>query len=122
MASPIAEHLAGRFAADADALRARADATRVSPKRGPGPGPQALLTMANACEQVRALFAEADSDDAVRALLPTLGGLVAGARNEEERHVYAGAVARTTQALDGGDAEEDDDEEGADDEDEDDDA
>jgi hypothetical protein len=111
MASPIAEHLAGRFAADADALRARADATRVTPKR-PGPSPQALLTMANACEQVRALFADAESDDAVRALLPTLGGLVAGARNEDERYVYAGAVARTTQALDGDDEDDDD---GADD-------
>ena len=121
MASPIAEHLAGRFAADADALRARADATRVAPKRGPGPSPQALLTMANACEQVRALFADADSDDAVRALLPTLGGLVAGARNEDERYVYAGADARTTQALDGDD-EEDDADDGDEDPDEDDDA
>lgn len=117
MASPIAEHLAGRFAADANALRARADATRVAPRRGPGPSPQALLTMADACEQVRALFADADSDEAVRALLPTLGGLVAGARNEEERHVYAGAVSRTTEALDGGgeDAADDEDDEDEDD-------
>lgn len=122
MASPIAEHLAGRFAADANALRARADATRVTPKRGAGPSAQALLTMANACDQVRALFAEAESDDAVRALLPTLGGLVAGARSEDERYVFAGAVARTTQALDGDDDEEDDDEHGADEADEDDDA
>lgn len=115
MASPIAEHLAGRFAADANALRARADATRVAPRRGPGPSPQALLTMADACEQVRALFADADSDEAVRALLPTLGGLVAGARNEEERHVYAGAVSRTTEALDGGDDDADDEDEHEDD-------
>ena len=79
--------------------------------------------MANACEQVRALFADADSDDAVRALLPTLGGLVAGARNEDERYVYAGAVARTTQALDGDDEDDDEasDDEGADDADDEDD-
>ena len=122
MASPIAEHLAGRFAADANALRARADATRVAPKRA-GPNAQSLLTMANACEQVRALFADADSDDAVRALLPTLGGLVAGARNEDERYVYAGAVSRATEALDGDDEEDDEDAEGGDDDaDEDDDA
>ena len=117
MSSPIAAHLADRFAADAAALRARADALRATPKRAPGPSPQALLTMAGACDQVRALFADADSDDAVRALLPTLGGLVAGARNEEERHVYAGAVSRTTEALDGDDEGEDD--EADDDEDED---
>ncbi|GLC27882.1 hypothetical protein rosag_43950 [Roseisolibacter agri] len=121
MASPIAEHLAGRFAADANALRARADATRVAPKRGAGPNAQSLLTMANACDQVRALFADAQSDDAVRALLPTLGGLVAGARNEDERYVFAGAVARATQALDGDDEDDDesDDAGGPDDEDDD---
>jgi hypothetical protein len=52
--------------------------------------------------------------------MPTLVGLVAGARNEEERNVYAGAVSRASQALDGdeedadaedGDAEDGDDEE-----------
>jgi hypothetical protein len=115
MTSPIADHLADRFAADAQALRTRAAALRGAPSGGarpPGPAPQALLAMAEACDRVRALFAEVASDDAVRALLPTLAGLVAGARSEQERHVYAGAVARATQALDGdddsGDDEEDD--------------
>jgi hypothetical protein len=107
MASPIAAHLADRFAADAAALRARASALRASPTRGPGPSAQACATMADACDRVRQLFTDAESDEAVRALLPMLGGLVAGARSEEERHVYAGAVARTTQALDG-DAHDDD--------------
>ncbi len=113
MASPIAAHLADRFAADAAALRARADALRASPKRVPGPSAQACATMADACDRIRRLFVDADSDEAVRALLPTLGGLVAGARSEEERHVYAGAVARTTQALDGDDEDEGEEEEDA---------
>ncbi|MGZ8377715.1 MAG: hypothetical protein ACXW0Z_10800 [Gemmatirosa sp.] len=115
MASPIAAHLADRFAADAAALRTRADALRAAPTRGPGPSAQACTTMAEACDRIRLLFTDVESDDAVRALLPMLGGLVAGARNEEERHVYAGAVARTTQALDGGD--DDDGQDGDDEED-----
>jgi hypothetical protein len=117
MASPIAAHLADRFAADAVALRARADALRASPTRIPGPSVQACTTMADACDRIRLLFADAESDDAVRALLPMLGGLVAGARNEEERYVYAGAVARTTQALDGEDDDDDDEGDVPDDED-----
>jgi hypothetical protein len=120
MSSPVAEHLAERFAADAAALRTRADALRAAPRRAAGPSAQALLAMADACDRVRLLFAESTSDEAVRALMPTLVGLVAGARNEEERYVYAGAVSRASQALDGdeedadaedGDAEDGDDEE-----------
>jgi hypothetical protein len=87
---------------------------RAAGTRGPGPSAQALLTMAEACDRVRALFADTADDDAVRALVPTLAGLVAGARNEEERHVYAGAVSRASQALDGG-GEDDDDEDAEDD-------
>ena len=116
MSSPVAEHLAERFAADAAALRARADALRATPRRPAGPSAQACLAMADACDRMRMLFAEAASDEAVRALIPTLTGLVAGARNEEERYVYAGAVSRASQALDGDDDEEDDDAEDGDDE------
>jgi hypothetical protein len=70
--------------------------------------------MAEACDRVQALFAEVPDDDAARALLPRLSGLVAGARADDERHVYAGAVARLTEALHGGaddgdDADEEDD-------------
>jgi len=50
-------------------------------------------------------------DDAARALLPTLAGLVAGARADDERHVYAGAVSRLSDALAGGDDGEDDEDE-----------
>ena len=88
---------------------------RVKPAKLIGPGDEVSIRLGpyEHVVTVRALFADADSDDAVRALLPTLGGLVAGARNEDERYVYAGAVARTTQALDGDDEEDDD--EGGDD-------
>ena len=115
MPSPIAEHLADRFAADAAALRARADAVRAGGTRAPGPSPRALLTMAEACDRVRLLFADTADDDAVRAMLPRLAGLVAGARNEEERHVYAGAVSRASQALDGDDEDGEDGEDAEDD-------
>lgn len=107
MPSPIAEHLADRFAADAVALRRRADVLRTATGPTPGPKAPAILMMAEACDRIRALFGEAESDEAVRALLPTLGGLVAGARNDDERAVYAGAVARTMQALDGDDEDDD---------------
>ena len=116
MSSPVAEHLAERFAADAAALRTRADALRATPRRAAGPSPQACLAMADACDRVRMLFAEATSDDAVRALMPTLTGLVVGARNEEERYVYAGAVSRASQALDGDDEDDDESEDGDDEE------
>ena len=116
MSSPVAEHLAERFAADAAALRTRADALRATPRRAPGPSAQACLAMAEACERMRLLFAEATSDDAVRALMPTLTGLVAGARSEEERYVYAGAVSRASQALDGDDEDGDEADDGDDEE------
>lgn len=109
MPSPVAEHLADRFASDARALRARAEV--LSSARGARPiGPNAESTrrMADACDRVRALFADVPDDDAARALLPTLAGLVAGARADDERHVYAGAVSRLSDALAGGDADEDD--------------
>ncbi len=111
MPSPIAEHLADRFASDARALRARAEALAAA-ARGPGgpggrarpvgPGADATRRMADACDRVRALFAEVPDDEAARALLPTLAGLVAGARADDERHVYAGAVSRLSDALAGG--------------------
>jgi hypothetical protein len=112
MPSPIAEHLADRFASDARALRARAAALAAAPRGGrpAGPSVEATRRMADACDRVRALFAEVPDDEAARALLPALAGLVAGARADDERHVYAGAVARLTDALDGG-GEDDDDEE-----------
>ena len=71
--------------------------------------------MAEACDRMRALFAEAagevEDDDALRAVVPRLESLVAGARSPEERNVYAGAVARLTEGLEGSadDADEDDD-------------
>ena len=119
MPSDLAAHLADRFASDGRALRARAGAVAGAPRRGPGPSADALRQMAAACDRIHALFVDADSDDAVRALLPTLGGLVAGARTEAERHVYAGAVSRVREALDGdgggaGDEGDDDDDAGDD--------
>ncbi|MDF1503893.1 hypothetical protein [Roseisolibacter sp. H3M3-2] len=110
MSNPLAEHLADRFAADGAALRARAAALRPGGPRAPGPSPQSLQRMAEACDRVRDLFAGAADDAAVRALLPTLAGMVAGAR-DDERAVYAGAVARASQALDGDDADDDEGEE-----------
>jgi hypothetical protein len=125
MPSPIAEHLAERFASDARALRARAESLTTAartpsgaPGRGGaprpgarpvGPGVDATQRMADACDRVRTLFVEVPDDEAARALLPTLSGLVAGARSEEERHVYAGAVSRLSDALAGGTDDQDDD-------------
>jgi hypothetical protein len=133
MSSPIAEHLADRFASDARALRARADALKAparpapgagprgaggrSAARPPGPSAESTLRMADACDRVRALFADVPDDDAARALLPTLAGLVAGARADDERHVYAGAVSRLSDALAGGDDGEDDEDDEDDEED-----
>ena len=107
----VAQHLATRFADDARALRARADALAKAPSRGTGPDAAACRAMADACDRVRALFEEAPDEAAVRAILPSLAGMLAGARSEQERHVYAGAVARATQALEGDDEDDDDDEE-----------
>jgi hypothetical protein len=131
MSSPIAEHLAERFASDARALRARADSLAAAARDGRGarpvgPGAESTRRMADACDRVRALFADVPDDVAARALLPTLAGLVAGARADDERHVYAGAVSRLSDALgaadgsgaDDGHADDDD----ADDDDEEDDA
>jgi hypothetical protein len=128
MPSPIAEHLVERFASDARALRARADALAAVGRAGrgaarpPGPTAESTLRMAAACDRVQALFAEAADDEAARALLPALAGLVAGAPTEDERYVYAGAVARLTDALDGDDEDHDDDLDDADDVEEDDEA
>ena len=111
----VAQHLATRFADDARALRSRADAiAKAPPPRGAGPDAAACRAMADACDRVRALFEAAPDEAAVRAALPTLAGLLAGARSDHERHVYAGAVARANDALDG-DADEDDDEDMEDD-------
>jgi hypothetical protein len=122
MPSPIAEHLAQRFADDAQALRARATTLRATVPAGrgarpAGPSAEACLQMATACEQVSQLFGGVQEDAEVRALLPQLSGLVAGARSEPERHVFAGAVARAHEALDGGDDADEDDDEDPDDED-----
>jgi hypothetical protein len=139
MPSPLAEHLAARFASDARALRARATALAAAapaaagaPARGgaarrPAPRPagptvESTERMARACDQVQAMFAAVESDEAAGALLPTLAGLVAGAPTEDERYVYAGAVARLTDALDGDDEDHDDDLDDADDVEEDDEA
>ncbi len=116
MPSPLAAHLADRFAADARGLRARAAAVGTGAGTGAargavGPSAAAYARMAAACDQVEALFAEAADgtrdDDALREVLPRLAGMVAGARSADERHVYAGAVARLTEGLDG-DAEGED--------------
>ena len=113
MPSPLAAHLADRFAADARGLRARA-ASLAGGRRAGGPDAASYGRMADACERVQALFADAadttPDDDALRALLPRVTGLVAGARSPDERNVYAGAVARLTEGLDGGEDEDDDEE------------
>lgn len=116
MPDTIASHLAERFASDARALRARATALAGAPRRpGGGPDAAACRRMAEACDRVQALFAGATDDDAVRALLPTLAGLVAGAPGDAERSVYAGAVSRATDALDGGEENDDGDDADGDD-------
>lgn len=110
--SPAA-HLADRFAADARALRARATSMAAAAKQGgargggraAGPDAAACRAMASACDQVHQLFDAAARDatregaDAVRAVLPTLAGLVAGARRDAERNVYAGAVTRAHEVI-----------------------
>jgi hypothetical protein len=121
----LARHLAGRFADDARALRARADALAAAPgghRRSAGPDAAACRAMATACDRVEALFRDAPDEAAVRAALPTLAGMLAGARADHERHVYAGAVARVNQALAGGDGAHDDDADDELDDDEEDDA
>ncbi len=107
MPSPLATHLAERFASDARALRARATALAAAPNRG-GPSARDCRAMADACDRIERLFADVEDDAAVATLLPTLGGLVAGAPSEPTRHVYAGAVVRVQQALDGPGGDEDD--------------
>ncbi len=119
MPSPLAAHLADRFAADARGLRARA-ASLDRGRRGPGPDAASYARMADACDRVQALFADAadatPDDDALRALMPQVAGLLAGARSPDERNVYAGAVARLTEGLEGGDgADEDSDDDDEDD-------
>ena len=129
MPSPLAAHLADRFAADARGLRARAAAVAGVPgARGAasratgGPTAASYTRMAEACDRVKQLFADAADgtvdDDALRALMPQLAGLVAGARSPDERSVYAGAVSRLSDGLDGededdGDDDSDDDEDDA---------
>ncbi|HEY0780737.1 MAG TPA: hypothetical protein VGD56_22460 [Gemmatirosa sp.] len=111
MPSPLAAHLADRFAADARGLRARGAALARAP-RGGGPNAANYARMADACDRVQALFEEAADttvdDDALRALLPRVAGMVAGARSPDERNVYAGAVARLTEGLAGGDEGDED--------------
>lgn len=112
MPSPLAAHLADRFAADARGLRARA-AALAGTRRGGGPDAASYTRMADACDRVRAIFEEvADvmrDDAALRDVMPRIAGLVAGARSPDERNVYAGAVVRLTEGLEGGDETEDDD-------------
>ncbi|GJG85378.1 hypothetical protein tb265_05590 [Gemmatimonadetes bacterium T265] len=118
MPSPLAAHLADRFAADARGLRARAAALGGAPvgaRRAGGPDAASCARMAAACDRVRAIFADAadrtPDDDALRALLPSVAELVAGARSPDERNVYAGAVARLTEGLEGGNDGDDSDDE-----------
>ncbi len=112
MPSPLAAHLADRFAADARGLRARAAALAGARQSG-GPNPGSYARMAEACDRVQAIFADAADvtadDDALRGIMPQLAGLVAGARTPDERNVYAGAVVRLTEGLEGGDDDTDDD-------------
>lgn len=118
MPSPLAAHLADRFAADARGLRARA-ASLAGGRRGGVPDAASYTRMADACDRVQALFADAadatPDDDALRGLMPRVAGLLAGARSPDERNVYAGAVARLTEGLEGGGDEDDDDEDEDDD-------
>lgn len=104
MSSPLALHLAERFAADARRLRARAAALTAA-RRGTGPDATSCTRMAEACDRVERLFAEAadeiPDDDALRDLMPQIEDLVAGARSPDERNVYAGAVVRLTEGLNG---------------------
>ena len=115
-ASPAA-HLAGRFASDARALRARAEQLASAPAASPrggarqpaGPDAAGCRAMADACDRVAALFASAEDEAALGALVPLLERVLADERSPDARHVYAGAVARLRQTL--GDEEDDDEDE-----------
>ena len=131
-----ATFLAERFAADAQALRRRAeqlDAARPGAgargakggakpgARQPPGGPDAAACrrMAEACDRVGALLAGAHDEAALGALIPLLERTLADERAPEARHVYAGALARLRQTV--GDDEDDMDDEDDDDVDDDDD-
>ena len=133
-----ASFLAERFAADAQALRRRAEqldsarpaggarAPKGSAKgaRAPVAGPDAAACrrMADACDRVHALFAGAADGAALGALIPLLERVHADERSPDARHVYAGALARLRQTLDEGEDEDDSDDDDDDNDDDDDDA
>ncbi len=105
----LARYLAGRFADDAEALRARAavlESRTTGAEVLPGttlPGPDAALCrrMADACDRVSALFASVDDEsaEAIQALVPTLERYRRGEREPSVQHVYAGAVIRVRENL-----------------------
>lgn len=138
-AGPAAAHLAGRFAADAQALRRRAEqlgttrgaspagaaGTKAAGKGAPkgavarppaGPDAAACARMADACERVSTLFAGARDVASLGALVPLLEQTLADERTPEARHVYAGALSSVRDLLgEADDDEEDDDDEEGDD-------
>jgi hypothetical protein len=76
--------------------------------------------MADACDRVRALFASAIDEDAVRAMAPELEQMMATEPSTDARHVFAGAIARLRQAIEPASAHDDDDDDDDDDDEDDD--
>ena len=111
VARDLPRYLAGRFADDANALRARAAALESrtvgadSRRDLTPPGPDAALCrrMADACDRISALFTSADSEnpDAIQALVPTLERYRSEEREPGLQHVYAGAIIRVRENLGG---------------------
>ena len=126
-----ATFLAERFAADAQALRKRAEQLEsarpaggargakggAKAARAPigGPDAAACRRMADACDRVHQLFAGAADGAALGALLPILERVHADEKSPDARHVYAGALARLRQTLGDEDDDFDDDEDEDDD-------
>jgi hypothetical protein len=130
-----ATFLAERFAADALALRQRAEQLEsarptggargakggAKAARAPigGPDAAACRRMADACDRVHALFAGAADGAAdgaaLGALLPILERVHADEKSPDARHVYAGALARLRQTLGDADDDFDDDDDDEDD-------
>jgi len=116
MSTNLSEYLAECFTTDARALRERA--TKLGSARGPGPTAVQCRAMADACDRVSALFTSATGDDEheIETLLPTLRELEAAERDDQVRHVYAGAIRRVEALLSEDDDDADDDEDDDDDE------
>lgn len=109
MTDPLAETLAAHFRSDAEALRARASVlqSRGPAARGGGPDAASCRRMADACDRVVQVFVAVDSIDALANAGRALDRLHADEPSGDARHVYAGAIARLRQAMDGNGADDD---------------